>query len=44
MHIYDKIWLNLLALRNVSDKSCGGNQNTRFVLNNVFRKTLPFVR
>jgi len=25
-------------MRNVSDKSCRGNQNTRFMLNNVFVK------
>jgi hypothetical protein len=28
----------LLRMRNVSDKSCRENQNTLFILNNVFRK------
>jgi hypothetical protein len=36
--------LILLRMRNVSDKSCRENQNTRFVYNNFFPKVLPFVR
>jgi hypothetical protein len=34
----------LLRMRNVSDKSCRGNQNTHFAFNNVFLKIVPFVR
>jgi len=29
----------LLRMKNVSDKSCRGNQNTNFVINNFFRKS-----
>jgi len=28
----------IIRIRNVSDKSCSGNQNTHFMLNNVFVK------
>jgi hypothetical protein len=31
-------------MRNVSDKSCRENQNTYFMFNNVFAKTVPFMR
>jgi len=31
----------LLRMRNVSDKSCRENQNTRFVFDNVFPKIVP---
>jgi len=32
-------------MRNVSDKSCKGNQNTHFVFNNFFfSKIVPFMR
>ena len=34
----------LLRMRNVSGKSCRENQNTHFVLNNIFPKIVPFVR
>jgi len=34
----------LLRIRNVSDKSCGVNQNTHFVFSNFFPKIVPFVR
>jgi hypothetical protein len=33
----------LLRMRNVSDKCCRGNQNTRFVFNNYFWKIVPFL-
>jgi hypothetical protein len=33
----------LLRMRNVSDKSSRENQNTHFVLNNLFPKIVPFV-
>jgi len=36
--------LFLLRLRNVSDKSCGANQNTHFVFNNFFPEIVPFMR
>jgi hypothetical protein len=32
----------LLRMRNVSDKSCRENQNTHFMLNNVFRKSTVY--
>jgi len=28
-------------MKNVSNESCGENQNTNFVLNNVFPKNVP---
>jgi len=34
----------LLGMRNVSDKSCRENQNTRFMLSNCFSKIVPFMR
>ena len=34
----------LLRMRNVSDKSCRENQNTHFVFNDLFSKTVPFMR
>ena len=35
MYIYDIISLNLLIMRNVSDKIYRINQNTQFMLNNA---------
>jgi hypothetical protein len=32
----------LRRMRNVSDESCRENQNTYFILNNVFKKIWPF--
>jgi len=29
-------------MRNVSDKTCRGNQNTHFVFSNFFPKIVPF--
>jgi len=34
----------LLRMRNVSDKSCGGNENTHFVINNFFSKIVLLMR
>jgi hypothetical protein len=34
----------LLRMRNVSDRSCKGNQNTYFVYNNFFTKIVHFMR
>jgi hypothetical protein len=34
----------LISMRNVSDKGCRENQNTRFIFGNVFRKSLPCMR
>ena len=34
----------LLRMRNISDKSCTGNQNTHFVFSNFFSKIVPFMR
>ena len=34
----------LLRMRNVSDKSCGENQNTHFVFSNAFPKIALFMR
>jgi hypothetical protein len=34
----------LLGMRNVSDRSCRENQDTRFILNNVFPKIALFMR
>jgi hypothetical protein len=34
----------LFAMRNVSDKSCGENQNTHFVCSNFSPKIVPFMR
>jgi len=31
-------------MRNIARKCCGENQNTHFVLNNVFPKTVMFKR
>jgi len=31
-------------MRNVSDKSCKGNQNKNFVFNNLFSTIVPFMR
>jgi len=36
--------LFLLRMRNVSDKSCRGNQNTHFVFYVLFWKIVPFMR
>jgi hypothetical protein len=36
--------LFLLRMRNVSDKLCSENQNTRFVFNNFFSKVAPIMR
>jgi hypothetical protein len=36
--------LNLLRIRNVSDKIRRGNQDTHFMSNNFFPKIVPFVR
>jgi len=35
--------LKLVRMRNFSDKSCGGNQNTHFLFNNFFPKIVPLV-
>jgi len=40
MYIYDNIWVNLLTVRNVSDKSCGRNQNISCSI--MFPKNLAF--
>jgi hypothetical protein len=34
----------MLRIRNVLDKSCRGNQNTRLIFNNIFPKVVPFMR
>jgi len=34
----------LLRIINVSDKSCRGNQNTRFMFSSFFPKIVPFMR
>jgi len=34
----------LLRMRNVSDKSCGENQNTHFMFSNLFSKIVSFMR
>jgi hypothetical protein len=34
----------LLRMRNVTDKSCRGNQNTHFLFGNVFPKIVSFMR
>ena len=34
----------LLRMRNVPDRICRENQNTYFVCNNIFLKTVPFMR
>jgi len=34
----------LLRMRNISDKSCRGNQNTHFMSSNVFLKIVSFMR
>jgi Fe-S oxidoreductase len=44
MYIYDNISLNLLRMKNVSDKSCRENKNTHFIFNNFFPKIVLFVR
>jgi len=31
-------------MKNVSDKICRDNQNTRFMFNNFFPKLMPFLR
>jgi len=36
--------LILLRMRNVSDESCGENQNTHLIFKNVFPKIVPFIR
>jgi len=32
----------LLTMRNVSDKNCGGNQNTHFTFSNFFKNRTVF--
>jgi hypothetical protein len=39
IHIFDHLFLALLLMRNVSDRSCRENQNTRFMLYNFFWET-----
>jgi hypothetical protein len=34
----------LLSMRNISGKSCRGNQNTHFNVNNIFPKIVSFIR
>ena len=34
----------LLKIKNVSGQSCRENENTHFVLSNIFPKTVPFMR
>jgi len=34
----------LFGIRNVSNKICRENQNTYFMFNNFFSKTVPFLR
>jgi len=34
----------LLVMRNISDKSCGENQNARFLSNNFFPVIMPLMR
>jgi len=34
----------LLRMRNVSDKTCRGNQNTHFDFSDFFLKIVPFMR
>ena len=34
----------MLRIRNVLDKRCRGNQNTRLIFNNFFPKVVPFTR
>jgi len=34
----------LLRMRNISDKSCRGIQNTYFVFSNFFPKIVPFMK
>ena len=36
--------LVILKMRNVSDKRCRENQNTRFIFNNFFPKIVQFMR
>jgi hypothetical protein len=33
----------LPRMRNLSDKSCGENQDTHFMFGNVYSKTAPFI-
>ena len=35
---------SVLIMRNVTDKSCRGNQNTHFVFNSLFSKLVLFMR
>jgi hypothetical protein len=34
----------MIKMKNISDKRCRENQNTQFMFNNLFSKTLPFMR
>ena len=36
-------WIHI-KMKNVSDKICRDNQNTRFMFNNFFPKLMPFLR
>ena len=36
--------LILLVMRNISDRSCRGNQTTYFIFDNVLPKIVPFMR
>jgi len=38
------IYRSVLKIGNISDKSCGENQNTHFVFNNFFPKVVPLMR
>ena len=38
------ISLIILGMRNVLGRSCGENQNTRFMLNNLSPNIMPFMR
>jgi len=44
MYIYHNVSIVLPRVRNVSDKSCRENQNTRLVFSNSFPKIVPVMR
>jgi len=44
VYIYDNIWLSSTYNEECCKQICGENQNTHFMLNNIFKIVLQFMR
>jgi hypothetical protein len=42
MYIYDNV--SIIRMKNVSDRSCTENQNTHILFDNIFLKSVLFMR